>query len=353
MEVKNMKILEKTKKRMVSVLLVALMTISMAACGSETSTTSNEATIDGSTSSGSDTVASIENSNSNETQDVVAVEETSKAEEETKEYTYEENNNCFMIPSTEFVYEGEYFMDYQSLDPQENQIEFVDVDDWPTYGIYDSINLYAGTGQVKGYTKENAICQLCATSEEGWGVIIIDGRTIYIKMEDFEGNSVLVTDMDGSGNYIIPERGSTTTSNETTSTNSNTTSSETTTSKETNTSSNTTNETSSNISNSTPVANEVETQVIEVDDKYTPEEAVAVWRGILEANGMTWDPSIKDWASWGTGWLELKKGKPEEAAQMDLKGYAYGDGAGNSSTRYYIEVTGYDDNKVYMTRWSV
>jgi hypothetical protein len=152
--------------------------------------------------------------------------------------------------------------------------------------------------------------------------------------------------------YVIPERDSSSKEeeasiNEAASTN------EATTSKE-DTSSNITSKDDNSTNNSnTSATSEVETQVVEVSDKYTPEEAVAIWRGILEANGMTWDPSLpSDGASWGTGWLELKKGKPEEAAQMDLKGYAYGDGAGNSSTRYYIEVTGYDDNKVYMTSWS-
>jgi hypothetical protein len=344
------------KKKIVSIVLVMLMVMTMAACGSETSTTSNEATIDENASTGSDTVASIENAGSNETQDVVAVEETSEVEE-TKEYTYEEKNNCFLIPSSEFVYEGEYFMDYQSTDPQDNEIKFVDVEGWPEYAIYDSINLYAGTGQVKGYTKENAICQLCATSEEGWGVIIIDGKTIYIRMEDFEGNSVSVKWDADKEEYIIPERGNTTTSSDATSTSSNTTSNEGTTSKDTNTTSNaTTSETSTNTSNVAITTNEVETSSTTSNasnDKYTPDEAVAIYRSILESNGMTWDPSLpNDGASWGTGWIELKKGKPEEAAQMDLEGYAYGDGGGRSKTRYYIEVTSYDDNRIYITGWS-
>jgi hypothetical protein len=85
--------------------------------------------------------------------------------------------------------------------------------------------------------------------------------------------------------------------------------------------------------------------------KYTPDEAFNVYRSILESNGMTWNPSIKDWASWGTGWISLKKSSLEEEAQSDLKGYAFGDGQGNSFTIYYMEVTGYDDNRVYVTCW--
>lgn len=91
---------------------------------------------------------------------------------------------------------------------------------------------------------------------------------------------------------------------------------------------------------------------VPVSNKYTPEEAVAVWSGILNENGMIYDPSIKEFASWGTGWIYLEKGMPEEAAQQDLLGYAYGDGVGNSATRYYYEITGYDEDMVYLTRWS-
>jgi hypothetical protein len=140
-------------------------------------------------------------------------------------------------------------------------------------------------------------------------------------------------------------------------TNSNTTLNEVATSKETNntTSNTTTNETSTNVSNETTTTSEVETSSTTSsasNDKYTPEEAAAVYRSILESNGMTWDPSIKDWASWGTGFMYLKKGEPEASAQRSLEGYAYGDGQGNSSTRYYFEITSSDENKVYVKEWS-
>jgi hypothetical protein len=348
MEVKIM-IRKNLRKKMVSIVLVMLMVVSMVACGSETSTTSNEATIDGSTSSGSDTVASIENSSSIETQDVIAVEETSV--EETLEPEYEEYE--YFYQDKNFVWSGDLILDYQSLNPQDYQVQFEDVDGIEMYGVYDSIDLYTSNGKAYGYTKPNIVVQLCATSEDGWGVVNIGDYTRYIRMEDLEGNSVLVTDMDSSGNYIIPEKGSTTTSSETNSTTNNTTSNENT-SKETNntTSNTTTNETSANVSSSTPVTNEVETQVVEVDDKYTPDEAVAAYRAIMESNGITWDPNLKNGASWGTGWISLNKNSFDEEAQLDLKGYAYGDGQGNPTTKYYFEVTSYDDNRVYVTCWS-
>jgi hypothetical protein len=49
--------------------------------------------------------------------------------------------------------------------------------------------------------------------------------------------------------------------------------------------------------------------------------------------------------------MYLKKGYAEEAAQRELAGLAYGDGAGNSRTRYYYEINSYDGDKVYYTAW--
>jgi hypothetical protein len=245
-------------------------------------------------------------------------------------------------------------LDYQSLNPQDYQVQFEDVDGWPTYGIYDSINIYEGNGEMNGYTKPNIAVQLCATSEDGWGVIIVDGYTRYIKMEEFEDNNVPLTSNDynsAKGEYVLPERGSIATTSEAISTSDGTSSNEVVTSKDTNNTSNTTtNEASSNVSN-TPTTSEVETRVVEVSDKYTPDEAVAIYRSIMEANGITWDPSIKEFASWGTGFIYLKKGMPEECANSEVEGFKYGDGGGRPDTRYYLEVTGYDDNKVNVTVW--
>lgn len=87
------------------------------------------------------------------------------------------------------------------------------------------------------------------------------------------------------------------------------------------------------------------------NDKYTPEEAIAIYRSIMESNGITWDPSIKEFASWGSGWIYLTKGQPEWAAETDLESYAMGDTGGNQWTLYYLEVTGSDEDCVYVTAW--
>ena len=98
-----------------------------------------------------------------------------------------------------------------------------------------------------------------------------------------------------------------------------------------------------------PVA---ETPVPVQSNKYTPEEAIAVYRSAMEAGGMTWDPSIKDVTSWGTGWIYLEKGQPEWCASTNLESAAMGDSAGRSWTKYYLEVTGSDENAVYVTEWT-
>lgn len=87
-------------------------------------------------------------------------------------------------------------------------------------------------------------------------------------------------------------------------------------------------------------------------NKYTPEEAIAVYRSAMEAGGMTWDPSIKDVTSWGTGWIYLEKGQPEWCASTNLESAAMGDSAGRAWTKYYLEVTGSDENAVYVTEWT-
>ncbi len=86
-------------------------------------------------------------------------------------------------------------------------------------------------------------------------------------------------------------------------------------------------------------------------DKYTPEEAMAVYRSLMEAGGMTWNPALKDGGSWGTGFMYFDKGYPEWAAETNLESAAIGGHGGNSWTEFYFEVTGSDDECVYYTMW--
>lgn len=99
-------------------------------------------------------------------------------------------------------------------------------------------------------------------------------------------------------------------------------------------------------------------------EEYTIEELVAIYRYIIEANGIIWDPSLKgNWSetigqhdifewykydadynggSWGTGFLD--PGDIERCAYSDLESFAFDDGTGHKTTRYYFEVLGWDED---------
>lgn len=72
----------------------------------------------------------------------------------------------------------------------------------------------------------------------------------------------------------------------------------------------------------------------------------------MESRGLTWNPSLKDGGSWGTGWIYLDKGYPEECAYSDLESCAMGDTVGNPYTDFFFEVTGSDEEAVYITMWA-
>lgn len=89
----------------------------------------------------------------------------------------------------------------------------------------------------------------------------------------------------------------------------------------------------------------------QTSNKYTPDEAIAVYRAAMEAGGITWNPALKGVTSWGTGWIYLEKGDAEEVAASDLESFAMGDSGGNPWTEYYLEVTSSDESAVYFTAW--
>ena len=67
---------------------------------------------------------------------------------------------------------------------------------------------------------------------------------------------------------------------------------------------------------------------VETND-YTAEQAIADYRAIMEANGITWDPSIKEFASWGTGMLPINKAEVEAGAYSSLESFAMADSVGH------------------------
>lgn len=103
------------------------------------------------------------------------------------------------------------------------------------------------------------------------------------------------------------------------------------------------------LQNTPPATEPVEIPV--ESNQYTPEEAMADYRSIIEGGGMTWDPSLKGVSSWGTGFFYLDKDYIQWAGETNLESFAMGDSAGNPCTRFYFEVTGSDDECVYFTEW--
>lgn len=95
----------------------------------------------------------------------------------------------------------------------------------------------------------------------------------------------------------------------------------------------------------------IEQPAVVENDKYTPEEVIAIYRSVMESNGITWDPSIKEFASWGSGYFYLDKGWIEENAYSSVEAHQFAGGTGSPWTLYYLEVTGSDENCVYITGW--
>lgn len=107
---------------------------------------------------------------------------------------------------------------------------------------------------------------------------------------------------------------------------------------------------------------------------YTINELLMIYCTIIEANGITWDPSLKgnwdetvgahniyEWynymdgytgTSWGTGFLEPYN--IEQNAYSEVAALRMGDTAGNSDTRYYFEVLGWDESMgmIEIVAWS-
>lgn len=238
---------------------------------------------------------------------------TEETEKESEVVTKESVETVEEISYTEC---GDLYM----LDSGRNDGTQVDMSSWENnpikYVTTRSINVYYTDTSLAGYTKENATI-LVALSNGEWNFCIFDKSGYLVKTEDL---------VDAE---LVDDREEEVVSNEPAE------------------------EPVPAESAEQPKVEEpvIETPTVAESNKYTPEEAIAVYRSLMEAGGITWDPSIKDGGSWGTGWICLDKGQPEWAASTDLESFAMGDSAGNPWTYYYLEVTGSDENAVYITAW--
>lgn len=188
--------------------------------------------------------------------------------------------------------------------------------------LTDSVDLYIDNGSCVGYTKPDI--QIIAISEyEDWYYIAYGSESKFAKKKDVEA-SVGATDT--QGNTVEEETPNTKEEQD--------------------------NVIPVNSEASAPIENTAAETTITSSEKYTPEEAVEVYCSLMEAGGIVWNPSLKNGGSWGTGFMYLDKGYPEWLASTDLESFKMGDSAGNSWTDFYLEVTGSDENTVYITMWA-
>lgn len=308
-------------RKLLTLIMILCVSMSMLGCGN---TKEN------------DKINSTENTESI-SKEVIETEQVESTEN--SEPTYTEYDTYFLQDGVE---PSETAYDMNLLKP-----------DGHTYTLTKSVNLYYTNEKLCGYTKENIDINV-VTSDDNWSYVTFDKNSFLLKTSDInDAKYVEETEEATTKNTSAKKETSTKNNNPS----SETTKKETSSSKNesANTNNNTSNNNTSNTAkeeqptNSEPVAQEQPT----TSNKYTPEEAIAYYRSQVEAQGMQWDPSIKEEASWGTGWIPLSKDELNaDYISNNMAGYNYGSGDGTPNRRYYIEITGSDENYVYVTEWN-
>lgn len=290
-------------KKLLTLIMILCVSMSMLGCGN---TKEN------------DKINSTENTESI-SKEVIETEQVESTEN--SEPTYTEYDTYFLQDGVE---PSETTYDMNLLKP-----------DGHTYTLTKSVNLYYTNEKLCGYTKENIDINV-VTSNDDYCYVILDHKDGFLlKTKDVEAASVegievaednLSEDKNQESSTSGGKKQDTTgTKNESTNTNNNTSS---------NNTSNTTQEEQS--ANSEPEVEESDT-TFNID--YTPEEALAYYRSQVEAQGMKWDPSIKDVVSWGTGFLPLSKDElNDDYIANEMAGYNYGSGVGTPFRTYYMEI---------------
>lgn len=300
------------KKKLMAVAFI--ITVLFVGCGKEEVETLNN------TGQSSEKVSSIiENMGDTDTETVERTEDEIK-------HALENNRDVLNLTEYENVFEDRNIDESGDLVILLGNFKDADVN---RYYLTDSVDLYIDNGKCIGYTKPNV--EVSVISEgDGWYLINVDGKDRYAKIDDIKA----VGYAGSKSEYLASQKED----------------SQKTESMEAPVQSE--NVVSNSVSNEVAAESPTEQTPAPVEsDKYTPDEAIAVYRSLMEAGGITWDPSLKGVTSWGTGWIYLDKGMPEWTASTDLESFAMGDSGGHSWTKYYLEVTGSDENAVYITAW--
>ena len=303
-------------KKIAALILMICLSTSMTGCG------------------GADTDKAVENAMSTETQDSESIGGT-------EESTGPEYTECASYYLLDGVEETGKEYDMNTMEPDSH-----------TYTLTKSVDIYYINEQKCGYTKENIDIKVIASNDD-YCYVNLDHKYFLIKTKDVKDASYI--EETETTEESTPSKVEKSNSSNDTSTNE-TTKKDTSSSKKDD-SNNSNNDNSSNTpkeeqpTNSQPVVEE-QPEEPATSDKYTPEEAIAYYRSQVEAQGMKWDPSIKEFASWGTGWIPLSKDELNASyVANDMASYNMGSGDGIPFRTYYIEVTGSDENYVYVTEW--
>lgn len=314
-------------------LLILFMSISMLLAGCGTNTTNNiEET---------ETIETSKNDLSVVDTEVQDTESSEEQELKLKEYDYSFEDRSISIIGTPILDSSTFQEDIQEIH------------------LKDSVDLYIDENLKVGYTKPDIDIYILGKTD-GWYSLQVGDKRRFAKMDEVD-KSIEQSNESSDSNEESKTQESSSTS-ETTKKDTSTTKKETSSSKSesSNTNNNTSNNNTSNTAkqeqptNSEPKVEETQPQEQPTtSNKYTPEEAIAYYRSQIEAQGMQWDPSIKDVVSWGTGWIPLSKDElNSDYIANTMAGYNYGSGDGTPHRTYYLEVTGSDENYVYVTIWN-
>lgn len=244
----------------------------------------------------------IENIKSKITEELV--EEDGESVDE--EITYREQNDIYLLNNA--CNEGTQ-IDLASFEFDNKQ-----------YTLTKSVDIYYTDGTLAGYTKENVPVYVVSSGDE-WSFCSFDTNGFLIKKDELM-DAVLIEE-EKTDDFVEPEAQEIIHFDATVKS-----------------------DTESSAPNGLPAK---ATAAIN-DEKMTAEELFSIYRSLLEANGMIWDPGIKDTVSWGTGMISYSN--IDEQIQNDLAGFAYGNGDGRPKTHYYMEMTGADENYIYITCWT-
>lgn len=313
-------------------LLILFMSISMLLAGCGTNTTNNiEET---------ETIETSKNDLSVVDTEVQDTESSEEQELKLKEYDYSFEDRSISIIGTPILDSSTFQEDIQEIH------------------LKDSVDLYIDENLKVGYTKPDIDIYILGKTD-GWYSLQVGDKRRFAKMDEVDKSIEQSNESSNSNEESKTQESSSTseTTKKDTSTKKDTTSTK---NESANTNNNTSNNNTSNTAkqeqptNSEPKVEETQPQEQPTtSDKYTPEEAIAYYRSQVEAQGMQWDPSIKDVVSWGTGWIPLSKDElNSDYIANTMAGYNYGSGDGTPHRTYYLEVTGSDENYVYVTIWN-